>query len=113
MPVTPLSERRPDDPVIAAMERVLQVEREGVAALRHTEAEAQRILAEARARADAIRQRASVRISQLHALYLQKVQEEIGASEGPSSPEDGGRMDDQARVLAAARRVAARLVEEE
>jgi regulator of protease activity HflC (stomatin/prohibitin superfamily) len=113
MPVTTPAQRRSDDPVVAAMERVLKVERDGVAALRQSEAEAQRILADARAQADAIRQRVSARISRLHAVYLQKLQAGIGASAASAALADPNSMDEHERVLAAARRVAARLTEEE
>ena len=73
------SYRQDNDPVVAAIERVLKIERDGVAALRHGQDEAHRMLAQARGRAAHIGQRVDACISRLHAAYLQKVERDIQA----------------------------------
>jgi vacuolar-type H+-ATPase subunit H len=103
------SDEQPGDPVVAAIERVLKVERDGVKTLRDSEDAARRLLADARAQAANITQRTDVRISRLHAAYLQKVERDIAALavNQPSADESAGY--DRATLQAAARRVAARL----
>lgn len=99
------------DPVIAAIERVLKVERDGVAALHRSEDDAQRMLAQARAQAAHIGQRVDASISRLHTAYLQKLDRHIRtlAAEQPSDGESEDAAYDHTRLAAAARRVAARL----
>ena len=104
--------QRSDD-TVAAIERVLRAEREGVEALRRSEESAQRLLAEARAQAAAIARRADRCISRLHTAYLQKIEREVEAlNAARPAPADG---DDPAygrdALSAAAQRIATRLTE--
>jgi vacuolar-type H+-ATPase subunit H len=66
------------DPVIGAIERVLQAERVAEQTLNDCRERARTILAAARNQAQEITRRADARISRVHTLYLHKVQEEIG-----------------------------------
>lgn len=99
------------DPVVAAMERVLKVERDGVEALRRTETDAQRRVSAAREQAAAILRRADTCISKLHMAYLQSIQQKIQALAESEALRSGGADDfsDRAALVAAARRVAAKL----
>jgi len=99
------------DPVVAAIERVLSVEHDGVEQLRHGREHAERLLAQARSQAEAIARRADVRISNMHSSYLQKLQRDIDnlAQSGVSAGEQVGNTYDRARLVQAARRVAAKL----
>ncbi len=108
------SDRQHSDPVVAAIERVLKVERDGVAALRQSESEAQLLLAETRAQATAIGKRVSACISRLHAAYLRKLEHdiEVVASSSLSDRAAPEHAYDHATLVTAARRVAARLTEE-
>ncbi|MGD0023736.1 MAG: hypothetical protein ABSC37_03765 [Xanthobacteraceae bacterium] len=101
------------DPVVAAIERVLNVERDGVQQLRHGQEHAQRLLAQARAQAEAIARRADACISKLHSSYLQKVQRDIEslAQSSLSSGEQTDNAFDRATLVQAARRVAAKLTD--
>lgn len=99
------------DPVVAAIERVLKTEREGVEALRKSAADAERLLTEARAQAAALARRADRCISKLHTAYLQKIDRDIqklGASQAANGV-DADQPYDPAVLSAAARRVAAKL----
>ena len=99
------------DPIAAAIEHVLEVERDAAAELQHSRELAQQRLAQAREQAAAIGKRADARISALHSAYLRKVQREIERM-AQSDLSSGERVDeryDRAMVAAAARRVAARL----
>lgn len=102
------SEHQHNDPVVAAIERVLRTEREGVETLRRSEEEAQRLLTQARAQAAAITRRADHCISKLHTAYLQKIQrdiEKLAASRSSSgaadNPYDATVLEDAARRVAA------------
>ena len=104
-----------DDPVVAAIERVLMTEREGLETLQRRREDAARILSEARENAAAIAQRAERCITRLHRAYLQKLREGIerhaaaaamNAKKIDSAPE-------RTALAAAARRVAAKLTGEE
>ncbi len=98
------------DPVVAAIERVLKVERDGVRQLRHSQEHAQHLLAQARAQAAAIARRADACISQLHNSYLQKVQRNIERlAQSKLSSEHADNAYDRATLVQAARRVAAKL----
>jgi len=99
------------DPVVAAIERVLRVERDGTQQLQDGQQHARTLLSEARADAAAIATRADARISKLHSAYLLKVQRDIERLEQPnlSSGEHAGGAYDCLRLARAARRVAAKL----
>lgn len=99
------------DPVVAAIERVLQSERDGVEKLRQTEKDAERLLTEAREQAAAIVRRADTCISKLHAAYLQSVQQKIQALAESETLQSGmaDASHDRTALAAAARRVAAKL----
>jgi ElaB/YqjD/DUF883 family membrane-anchored ribosome-binding protein len=100
-----------DDPVVVAIERVLKIEREGNEMLRRSAGDAQRQLAEARARAAALTHHADVRISKLHTAYQRKVDQDISAleqSHAASRPQAETPYD-AAELAAAARRLAAKL----
>ncbi len=71
-----------NDPVVAAIERVLKTERDGVETLRRSEEEARDLLAQARAQAAAIARRADHCIAKLHSAYLGKIQQGIQALTG-------------------------------
>jgi hypothetical protein len=99
------------DPVVAAIERVLKTEREGVEALRKSAADAERLLTETRAQAAALARRADRCISKLHTAYLQKIDRDIqklGASQAENGV-DPDQPSDTAVLSAATRRVAAKL----
>ena len=99
------------DETVAAIERVLKAEREGVEALRQAQERAQTLLAEARAQAASIARRADNCISRLHTGYLQKIDREIEALEAarpaPADVQDSAY--DGEVLQAAAERIAARL----
>ena len=103
------SDEQPGDPVVAAIERVLKVERDGVKTLRESEDAARQLLAEARAQAANIAQRTDARISRLHAAFLQKVERDIAALAANQPSNDASAGYDRAALEAAVRRVAARL----
>ena len=99
------------DPVVAAIERVLKTEREGVEMLRKSAADAERLLTETRAQAAGLARRADRCISKLHTAYLQKIDQDIVAlaqAQAANSP-DADKPYDAAVLSAAARRVAAKL----
>jgi hypothetical protein len=99
------------DPVVAAIERVLRTEREGVELLRESAEDAQRLLMQTRAQAAALARRADRCIAKLHTAYLQKIERQIRqltASESADG-DDAGRSYDTAALAEAARRVAAKL----
>ena len=98
------------DPVVAAIERVLKVERDGVRQLQHSREQAQHLLAQARAQAAAIARRADTCISQLHNSYLQKVQRKIESlAQSELSSEHADNAYDRATLVEAVRQVAAKL----
>lgn len=104
------TERDKGDAVMAAMARVLAAERDGLAQLRDSEARARTLIVEARARAAAIAARADARISRLHTAYLEKVEAEIAQLRTRHAASDeAGQAPDHDRLLAAARRLAAKL----
>ncbi len=98
------------DPAVAAIERVLRVERDGAQQLQHSQEHARNLLSEARAEAAAIAKRADACISKLHNAYLQKVQRDIErlAQSNLLSGEHAGAYD-RVMLIQAARRVAAKL----
>jgi len=104
-------EHEQSDPAVAAIERVLEVEREWAGRLQQSQEHARQLLTRARDQAAAIERRADARISRLHNLHLQKVQREIEAlaESNASAGEDAGNTDRQAALVRAARRLAAKL----
>ena len=100
------------DPVVAAIEHVLKVERDGVQQLQRGQEHAQHLLAQARAQAAAIARRADACISQLHNSYLQKVQRNIERlTQSNLSSEHARNPYDRVTLAQAARRVAAKLTD--
>jgi vacuolar-type H+-ATPase subunit H len=98
------------DPAVAAIERVLKVERDGVQQLQISQEHAQHLLTQARAGAAAIAKRADACISQLHNGYLQKVQRNIeGLARSNLSSAHAADAYDRVTLVQAARRVAAKL----
>ena len=71
-------EQQFSDPVVAAIERVLKTERDGVEVLRQKpRPRPSRLLTRARAQAAAIAGRADSCISKLHTAYLQKIDQDM------------------------------------
>jgi hypothetical protein len=104
-------EQHHSDPVVAAIERVLKTEREGVETLRRSEEDAHRRLTRARAQVAAVARRADRCIARLHTAYLQKIERDIQTL-AASHALSGAAADtsyDAAALAAAARRVAAKL----
>lgn len=100
----------PSDDTIAAIERVLKAEREGVEALRRSEEQAQQLLAAARAQAAIIARRADRCISRLHTAYLQKVDREVEALNTTRPAKNDGDPAYSGKALQrAVQRIAARL----
>ena len=101
----------PDDPVVAAIERVLKLEREGAEMLRRSADDAQRLLTETRARGAVLARRADACISKLHTAYQQKIERDISALKQAHAAR--GRQAeapyDAAELAAAAHRLAAKL----
>jgi vacuolar-type H+-ATPase subunit H len=104
-------DQQQSDPVVAAIERVLNVERDGVQQLQHGQEHARQLLSQARAQAEAIARRADACISKLHSTYLQKLQRDIEslAQSSLSSGQQADNAYDRATLVQAARRVAAKL----
>lgn len=106
--------RQPDPPqsddTVAAIERVLKAERDGVEALQRSEEQAQQMLAEARAQASNIARRADRCITRLHTGYLQKIDREVDAlNAARPAHKDGDPAYGRDALQAAAQRIAARL----
>lgn len=98
------------DPAAAAIEHVLEVERDGVQQLQRSQERARQLLAQARAQAAAIARRADVCISQLHNSYLQKVQRSIDRlAQSTALSEHADDAYDRVTLAEAARRAAAKL----
>ena len=104
-------EKQQSDAMIAAIERVLKIERDGVEQLQLSQERARQLLSQARDQAIAIERRTDARISKLHNSYLQKVQREIErlAQSSLRSGGLGGSGHDQLTLTQAVRRVAAKL----
>jgi len=100
-----------DDPVVAAMERVLKIEREGAEMLRRSADDAQRLLTETRARGAALGRRADTCISRLHTAYQQKIEHDISAVKQTHAARESQTEapHDAAELAAAAQRLAAKL----
>lgn len=106
--------RQPDPPhsddTVAAIERLLKTEREGVEALRRSEEQAQHLRAAARAQAGTIARRADQCISRLHTGYLQKIERAVQTlNAARPAAADGDPAFDRDALKTAAQRIAARL----
>ena len=100
-----------NDPVVAAIERVLRVERDGAEQLRRGQEHAAQLLDRARAQAAAIAARADACIGRLYGNYLQKIDRDIEKL-AQSNRLAGGQLDsayEGAALDRAMRRVAAKL----
>jgi hypothetical protein len=99
------------DPVVAAIERVLKIERDGVETLRRSEEDARQSLTQARAQAVAVASRADSCIARLHTAYMQKVGRDIQTLAAAHAADRIGthKIYDVEVLAAAARRVAAKL----
>ena len=95
------------DPVVLAIERVLQAERAGEARLRECRIQAETLIAGAREQAAAVTRRTDARISKLHAAYLSKISAEIANLPTPQAATCD--IVDDADLMRAARRLAAKL----
>ena len=104
-------EQQQGESVVAAIERVLRTERDGVQQLRQAEDHAQHLLAEARAQAAAIARRTDACISKLHTAYLQKIHRAVQTlAQAETSPNGtAGAVYDQAVLADAAHRLAVKL----
>jgi len=100
-----------DDSVVAAIERVLKIERDGVEMLRQSADDAQRLLTDTRARGAALARRADACISKLHAAYHEKIERDINALKQAHAARGPGAEAhyDPAKLAAAAQRLAAKL----
>ena len=101
----------PGDPVVVAIERVLDAERDGMARLERCRDEAQTLVAQSRAIAAVIGQRADSRISKLHAAYLQRLEQDIDQLGRPdrATADTVDKRFERANLERAVARVAARL----
>jgi vacuolar-type H+-ATPase subunit H len=97
------------DTTTSAIEHILKLERDSREQLRLSQERARQILSQAQDQAAAIEKRAGVRITQLHNLYLQKVQREVDLLAESSSGESPGGRYDHIALTEAARRLAAKL----
>lgn len=99
------------DPVVVAMERVLQAERRLETVLQSCRQRANAFVAAARERAAAISRRTDARITNLHTAYLAKIRSDIGSVANPAEATSRileGFVDD-AELSGAAQRLAAKL----
>jgi len=104
-------EKSHNDPVNAAIERVLKTERDGVAALERSANEARCLVEEARTQAGDISRRTDTLISKLHTAYLQKVQRDLQRL-AEANPAGGDNPDNDYKLAAlaeAVRRAAVKL----
>jgi vacuolar-type H+-ATPase subunit H len=104
-------EQQHSDPVVAAIERVLKTERDGVEMLRRSEDEARRLLTQARTQAAAVARRADRCSSRLHTAYLQKIERDIQTLAASHAAPGAGtdKAYDTKALTQAARRAAAKL----
>jgi hypothetical protein len=107
--MTRQKEQQHSDPVVAAIERVLKTEREGVETLRKSSEEARQRQTQARAQAAVLAKRADRCIAKLHTAYLQKIEREIAQLAAAHAPDAEGGAYDKTTLAEAARRVAAKL----
>jgi len=104
-----MEQERHHDPVVVAIERVLEAERAAETRLQDCRQQADALVTAARERAAAIIRRADARITNLHTAYLNKVSTEIAQLSDP--PASGGEVGvrDDAELAAAVQRLAAKL----
>ena len=95
------------DPVVQAIERVLQAERAGEARLGDCRTQAETLVSGAREQAATVTRRADARISKLHAAYLSKISAEIANLPTPQAAVC--ETVDDANLATAGRRLAAKL----
>ena len=101
----------PFDPVVVAMERVLEAERRLETMLQSSRQQADAVVTAARERGAAVGRRTDARITNLHTAYLSKVRADIASLSNPAGAESQlleGFIDD-AELRGAARRLAAKL----
>jgi len=99
------------DPVVAAIERVLKIEREGAEMLRRSADDAQHLLTETRTRGAALVRRTDACISKLHAAYQKKIEDDISALKQANAARgrEAPAPYNAAELTAAARHLAAKL----
>jgi vacuolar-type H+-ATPase subunit H len=98
------------DPVVAAMERVLEAEREAERKLAECRQKADAIIAAARERGAEITQRANARLSKTHAAYIEKIGSEIGRlRQGAVTADAAAARHDGSFLIGAVRRLAANM----
>jgi hypothetical protein len=97
------------DPIVVAIERVLEAERAAERHLQECRQQANALVTAARERAAAIIRRADARIAKMHTAYLSKVSAEIAVLSHPSASGGEDRAFDDAELAAAAQRLAAKL----
>ncbi|HXY98505.1 MAG TPA: hypothetical protein VEI03_00805 [Stellaceae bacterium] len=99
------------DPVVSAIQRVLEAERAAEKQLQHCRRQAQAVVAAARDKAAAVVRRASDRAARLHASYLQRIARDIAGLSPPIDPgsDVAERSDEGAAWSQAAARLAAKL----
>jgi len=100
-----------DDPVVAAIERVLKIERDGLEMLRQSTDDGQRLLTDTRARGAALARRADACISKLHTAYHEKIERDVNAlkqAHAARGPQAEAHYE-PAKLAAAAQRLAAKL----
>ena len=95
------------DPIVAAMEMVLEAERESERKLVDCRCKTDAIIAAAHERAAEIARRANARISRIHAAYLQKIEAEIGGLSQAAAADPARH--DEAALIGAVRRLAAKM----
>lgn len=96
--------------VAAAMERVLEAEREGARRSAESRARAARVLDEARSVAQAIAQRCDERIAKANGLYTERVDRQVAAFDRDAAPSAGGKdVDSRAGIAAAIDSLAERI----
>lgn len=96
------------DPMVLAIERVLEAERSAEAGLRDCRHRKEVLISAAREQAATISRRADARISRLHTAYLNKISTEVARLSAPALTGNTVGADD-AELAGAARRLAARL----
>jgi vacuolar-type H+-ATPase subunit H len=103
------------DPVVSAIERVLEAERIGETQVEHCRQQAQAMVAAARETAAAIARRTNARTAKLHGSYLQKIARDIARLGHPAESESeiAENPSDIAAWSEAAERLAAKLTDGE
>ncbi len=99
------------DPVVVAMERVLEAERAAETMLQSRRKEAEALIAAARERAATITRRADARVTRLHTAYRDKIDADIASLPQPpaAASELVSGFTADADLVSAAQRLAANL----